>query len=184
MKLIFGLGNPGKIYTYTRHNIGFLTVDHFLRELGIEVWKKKYNALYSKTEVFGEKCIFAKPLTFMNNSGVSVAPFLRSLKLSSDNLIVIHDDVDIEEGKVKIKMGGGDGGHKGLRSIINEMGGDSDFVRIRIGIGRPPENVSVSDYVLFRVTKGYLKELIAASLRALEVLLGKDYEKACNLINK
>ena len=184
MKLIFGLGNPGKPYIYTRHNIGFLTIDRFLQERDLSLAKEKFNSIYSKSEAFGEKCIFAKPLTFMNKSGIAVSPFYRNLKITPDDLIVIHDDVDIEDGLVRIKKGGGDGGHKGLRSIIEQLGGESDFLRIRVGIGRPPTGREVSDFVLEKASKNYLKDLVDKAVPALEALLESGYQKACNLINK
>ena len=183
MKLIFGLGNPDRKYIYTLHNVGFLTVDYFLEEYKARTDKKKHSSFYAKVRIFDESCVFAKPITYMNRSGLAVAPFLRSLKLSLDDLIVIYDDVDIEAGKVRIKKGGGDGGHKGLRSIIDEVGGESDFLRIRVGIGRPPENLDVSDYVLKKVSKKKLQSLVERSREALSVLLEHGYQKACNIFN-
>lgn len=184
MKLIFGLGNPGKKYLFTRHNLGFLTIDHYLNDLGVSADKKKYNSFYAKTPVFGQNAIFVKPQTFMNRSGVAVAPFLRNFKSQPDDIIVIHDDVDIEEGKIRIKRGGGDGGQKGLRSIITETGGFADFLRIRIGIGRPPEQLEVSDYVLKKASKAFLKPMVDEACDALDVLLKEGYQAACNEFNR
>jgi peptidyl-tRNA hydrolase, PTH1 family len=184
LKLIFGLGNPGKQYRYTRHNIGFLTADRVFEELDLDDFKEKYNSFYVKSTFLGEPCVLVKPLTFMNNSGRSVAPFLKKMNVEPQDMIVIHDDVDIEEGQVRIKLGGGDGGHKGLRSIIAETGGVSEFLRIRAGIGRPPAGMEVSDFVLDKVSKSYLNPLVEKSFEALSVLIDKGYQKACNLINQ
>ena len=184
MKLIFGLGNPGKEYLHTYHSIGFFSLDHFLQSFEIKAEKKKFSSFYGSGQVLGEKRTFVKPQTFMNRSGIAVVPFIRSLNVSLDEVVVIHDDVDIEEGKIRIKFGGGDGGHKGIRSIIDELGGESDFYRIRIGIGRPPFNMDVADYVLTRIPKSRLSEIAKSGSEALEVLLEKGYQKACNLINR
>ncbi len=182
MKLIFGLGNPGKSYIYTLHNIGFLTVDNYLKVIGASADRQKFNAHYCKERIEGDTCIFIKPQTFMNLSGKSFGPFVNQFKPEPENIIVIHDDVDIAECSVKIKMGGGDGGHKGIRSIINETG-QRDFVRIRVGVGRPPQNMEVSDYVLHRITKTSLMPFVDKSLQALDTVLKEGWKKAANHIN-
>ena len=182
MKLIFGLGNPGKTYTHTLHNIGFLTVDYFLNDIGVSADKTKFSSLYCKTRIGDETCIFIKPQTFMNLSGKSFVPFINQFKPEPEDIIVIHDDVDIAECAVKIKLGGGDGGHKGIRSIIAESG-KRDFVRVRVGAGRPPENIDVSDYVLHRITKSSLMPFVEKSLEALNAVLKDGWKKAANYIN-
>ena len=147
MKLIVGLGNPGPHYELTRHNMGFLVVDevlarHAARPLGVRCQSFPYAG-----KIAGEFVILAKPTTYMNNSGAAVASLLGAYRLSPASLIIVHDDIDLAEGRIKEKFRGGDAGHRGVASIIDALGTDR-FCRIRVGVGRPPEGVEATDYVL------------------------------------
>lgn len=137
MKLIVGLGNPGRGYTDNRHNLGFMCLNHFARLQGIRFDKKQGKARTGSGEVAGSKVVLARPQTYMNHSGQAVSTLVRKFKISLDNLLVIHDDLDLPLGKIRIRRGGGSGGHKGIKSITAELD-NQDFIRLRIGIGRPP----------------------------------------------
>jgi PTH1 family peptidyl-tRNA hydrolase len=156
-KLIVGLGNPGSKYQWTRHNAGFMVLDKLSDVAGISTARKKFSGFYGEGNWQGEQLLLLKPLTFMNLSGRSVAEALRFHKLSLKNLIVIHDDLDISFGRVKLKEGGGHAGHNGLRSLLSELG-SGDFTRVRIGIGRPSRG-DVVDYVLNRFADEELSRL-------------------------
>lgn len=145
-RLIIGLGNPGPKYQWTRHNAGFMVLDHLSRIMGVAVARKSFSGLYGEGSWHGDRLLLLKPQTFMNLSGRAAAEALRFHKLSLSDLIVIHDDLDIPFGRVKIKEGGGHGGHNGLRSLMQELGG-GDFVRLRVGVGRPVRG-DAADYVL------------------------------------
>jgi len=147
VKLIVGLGNPGKSYAAHRHNVGFGVIDLMADRLGIEVKQRSFGALTGKGELERERIILAKPQTFMNLSGDAACPLLRYYKLPDEELIVIHDDIDIELGRLKIARGAGHGGHNGVRSIVEALG-DNDFYRVRMGIGRPTGKMDAADYVL------------------------------------
>ena len=144
--LCVSLGNPGPKYELTRHNAGFLVLDELLDKHGITLGKSNYNSQWTKERIYGESCIFQKPLTYMNLSGRAVAPLMNFFKIPPSQLIVLHDEVDLEPGCIRVKKGGGAGGHKGIRSIIQETG-QRDFIRIRLGIGRPLRG-DVSSFVL------------------------------------
>ena len=145
-KLIVGLGNPGSKYQWTRHNAGFMVLDRFSKDAGIAVTRKNFSGLYGEGTYHGERLLLLKPQTFMNLSGRSVAAALNFHKIDIQDLIVIHDDLDIPFGRVKLKEEGGHAGHNGLRSLLQELG-SGRFVRLRIGIGRPLHDVA-ADYVL------------------------------------
>ena len=145
--LIVGLGNPGPRYENTRHNIGFLAVDEIASRQGLQVTSKKFNGLYGQGSANGSVPItLLKPQTFMNLSGQSVQPCAHFFKIPVKRIIVIHDELDIPFGTIKLKEGGGHAGHNGLKSLINRLG-SRDFIRVRVGIGRP-QRQAVSDYVL------------------------------------
>ena len=137
MKLIVGLGNPGRIYARNRHNIGFMCVRHFAKTQGIRFDKKQGQARIGTGEVAGNKLIVARPQTHMNLSGESVIRLVNKFNISLNDLLVIHDDLDLPLGKIRLSQGSGSGGHKGVDSIITHLG-SLDFPRIRVGIGRPP----------------------------------------------
>lgn len=135
MWLVAGLGNPGPEYERTRHNIGFLVVDRLAQRCGIGRFGKQFKAEVARAEVRGEPCVLVKPLTFMNLSGDAVQPAAAFFKVPGERVIVVHDDIDLSLGQIKLKSGGGHGGHNGIRSIAARMG--PDFLRVRLGVGRP-----------------------------------------------
>ena len=136
MYLIVGLGNPGKEYENTRHNMGFDAINHLSQKLNITVTKEKFKALYGDGMINNEKVILLEPQTYMNLSGEAIKPMLDFYKVDYSNLLVIYDDIDVEPGKVKIRTKGGPGTHNGMKSVVKEIGTE-EFPRIRIGIGRP-----------------------------------------------
>ena len=153
MKLIVGLGNPGSEYLNNRHNLGFMALDSLSEHYHFEAWKSKLDGLFATKLFFGsEKIILVKPQTFMNLSGICVAKFKQFFKISEKNIFVIYDDLDLSFGDTKIKLGGGDAGHKGVRSISQHLR-TKDFNRIRMGIGRPSEKEDVSSFVLSNFSK-------------------------------
>ncbi len=171
MKLIVGLGNPGPKYELTRHNAGFLLVDLLLDQEQIAWQGKKFDAFFAKGSFLGQDVCFLKPQTFVNLSGRSVAQALRFFKLEMKDLIVLHDDLDLEFGKVKAKLSGGHGGHNGIRSIIQDCG-DDGFARLKVGIGRPQDaRRQISDWVLDPFSDDELKVLHTEALQAVNVRL-------------
>ncbi|MCZ6660577.1 MAG: aminoacyl-tRNA hydrolase [bacterium] len=165
MKLIVGLGNPGPRYALTRHNVGSLVVDELLMRYPAQPLGVRCNSTTYAGKIAGELVVLAKPLTFMNNSGTSVGHLLSAYRLSPASLLVIHDDIDLAPGRIKEKYLGGSAGHKGVASIINAIGDDC-FCRIRVGVGRPPDDTTATDYVLAPIRDETLSELeatIAAS---------------------
>lgn len=183
-KLVAGLGNPGPKYLWTRHNAGFIVLDELARRSGIPVGRKTFSGLYGEGSWQENRLFLLKPQTFMNLSGRSVNPALNFHRLSLRDLIVIHDDLDIPFGRVKIKEGGGHAGHNGLRSLMQEMG-SGEFIRIRIGIGRPPRG-DAADYVLSTFSREeqlLLPRLLDGVVDLLEVLLKEGTLKAMTLFN-
>ncbi|MBA7480600.1 Peptidyl-tRNA hydrolase [subsurface metagenome] len=149
MKLIVGLGNPGRIYAHNRHNVGFMCLNHFAKSQGIPFDKKQGKARTGTGEVAGSKLVVAKPQTYMNSSGQSVSRLVQKFNVSLDNLLVIHDDLDLPLGKIRICQGSGSGGHKGIESIISCLD-SQDFLRIRVGIGRPATSeISEADIITY-----------------------------------
>ena len=152
MKLVVGLGNPGKEYEGTPHNVGFQAVDILLQQLGLSEFQQKFQSLLLRTYLKGEACIFLKPQTHMNRSGKAVSECANFYKIPVENVVVISDDLDLPPGKARFRDGGGHGGHNGLRSIIDSLG-SSQFCRVRIGIGRPSRKQDVVEHVLSRWSK-------------------------------
>ena len=147
MKIIAGLGNPGAEYAHTKHNVGFMLVDVLAEKLGAASWKEDFFSALTEVRIGGEKVFLVKPLTYMNNSGEALGPMLSYYKLDVDDLVVVHDDMDIPAGMVRIRRKGSSGGHNGIKSIIAHVGSE-DFARVRIGIGRPPAGWTVIHHVL------------------------------------
>ena len=147
LRLIVGLGNPGPRYENTRHNAGFMVIDKLAEECGISVNKDKFDVQFGRGDIKDQAIMLAKPMAFMNRSGWPVQKLAAYFKIDSRDLIVIHDDIDLAFGRLKIKEKGGHGGHRGLKSIIQAIGKDA-FVRVRIGVGRSEKGSSVSDHVL------------------------------------
>lgn len=165
MKLIVGLGNPGARYAGTRHNMGFLVVDALAQRAGVEINRERFESLLGRGEISDVPVILAKPLTFMNLSGRSVAQIVRYFGIGAEDILIVHDDMDFPVGDVRIKAGGGAGGHKGLLSIIDHLG-EADFARVRVGIGRPPARETAERYVLERFSEGETRDLAQAVERA------------------
>ena len=148
MKIFVGLGNPGKDYATTKHNVGFMLADRLAADLGAENWRDNFNAQIAETFFEGEKILIVKPQTFMNASGESVGPLTNFYKVDTENLIVAHDDMDLPVGKIRLRPSGSGGGHHGVESIIQNLGGEKNFSRVRIGVGRPPAGWTVNGHVL------------------------------------
>lgn len=186
MKLVVGLGNPGKEYTYSRHNIGFLVINQLARANGIALKKSKFKSRWETGKISRHKVILAKPYTFMNLSGEAVNAITRFYKIVPKDIIVVHDDVDIEFGYLKIKAKGGSGGHRGVDSIITFLKEDK-FVRVRMGIGRPPSDMDPSDFVLKAFNEGEkkeLKEVINQAQKCIEIILKYGPEAAMNMFHR
>jgi len=149
MNLIVGLGNPGSRYQYTRHNIGFMVLEKIAARWEVDLKQKSFDALWNRGKIAGINVLLAMPQTYMNLSGNAARKLLAYFKMDISSLIVIHDDLDLPFGAVRLKSGGGDAGHKGLKSIITCLG-SADFMRIRMGIGKPADRTPVEDYVLQR----------------------------------
>ena len=147
MYIIAGLGNPGREYTGTRHNVGYEALDCLADKWDVKLNKLKFNSVYGETSVNGEKVMLVKPVTYMNNSGVAIDEIMKFYKIPVENLIVIYDDIDIPVGTLRIRPHGSAGTHNGMKSIVQHVG--SDFPRIRIGIGRNPD-MDLANYVLQR----------------------------------
>jgi len=152
VKLIVGLGNPGTEYKNNRHNFGFMALDSLSAHYQFEDWKSKLEGKFAAKLFGSEKIILVKPQTYMNLSGFCVAKFKHFFKVSEDDIFVIYDDIDLGFGDMKLKQGGGDAGHKGVRSISQHLG-TKNFNRIRMGIGRPSEKEDVSSFVLSNFSK-------------------------------
>ncbi|GFO55783.1 peptidyl-tRNA hydrolase [Geomonas sp. Red276] len=183
-KLVVGLGNPGPQYSWTRHNAGFMVLDRLSRLAGIPVTKKAFSGLIGDGNWAGERVYLLKPQTFMNLSGRSVAEALRFYKLSLSDLVVIHDELDIPFGKIRLKEGGGHGGHNGLRSLGQELGSTA-WARIRVGIGRPVHG-DVVNYVLTNFAKDEMESLLGIldeGVDALEMMIREGMPKAMSIFN-
>lgn len=182
MRLIVGLGNPGVEYSTTRHNIGFLAVDQLSREYAIPLYKNNFQAAYGVGFVAARKTIIAKPLTFMNRSGEAVAALAAYYNITPAHITVIHDDMDISYGQLRIKLRGGSAGHRGIESIEQHTG-QSGFTRIRVGIGKPPPSIAPVEYVLQNFSDSEtacLKEVIRKTIHCITVLFNDGPQIAMN----
>ena len=185
MKIIAGLGNPGSEYANTKHNVGFMFVDALADKLGIDGWKTKYDALVAEGRMGTEKILLMKPLTYMNESGRAIGPLLSWYKLEPQDLIVVHDDMDIPAGAVRIRRKGSAGGHNGIKSILYHVG-DENFARVRIGIGRPQPGWTVVNHVLAPFSSEdapKIREAIQYLLPAVECIVTEDVDMAMNRYN-
>jgi len=175
MLLLVGLGNPGEKYRNHRHNVGFMAVDAIADEHGFGAARKKFQGDLREGEISGVKAIVLKPQTYMNDSGLSVGAAMRFFKLSPADVVVFHDELDLAAGKIKVKLGGGNAGHNGLRSIDEHIG--NDFRRVRIGIGHPGDKSRVTGHVLGDFAKAdhdWLDPLIAALAKSARFLADGD----------
>jgi PTH1 family peptidyl-tRNA hydrolase len=185
MWLIIGLGNPGKEYRLTRHNVGFRVADRFAREQGIQFKKRHKGSQVAEGLVGRQKVVVAKPLTYMNKSGVAVWKLVKELKIPLDHLVVVHDDLDLACGRLKIKTKGGHGGHKGVQSIIEQIG-SGDFLRIKVGIDKPRNRQPGADYVLspFAADEHALvKESVEQAAEAIEAIIVSGADRAMTMYN-
>ena len=185
MKLVVGLGNPGERYAETRHNVGCMVAVRMAARAGIALKRQGYQGFYGVGRLAGAEATVLLPQTFMNRSGASVAPACQSLGVSPGDLIVIHDEIDLSFGTLRIKAGGGHGGHNGLRSITEALG-HGDYVRVRFGVGRPTAGGDVSDYVLSRFAaaeRQALDGLLDQAAAAVETILARGSAAAMNEFN-
>ncbi len=185
MKLIVGLGNPGKEYERTRHNVGFMVIDELAKRFAISLDQLKFKGLFGAGTVDGEKIILLKPLTYMNLSGESIRPLMDYYKIDIEDFIIMYDDLDLPIGKLRLRTKGSAGGHNGVKSTIAHLG-TQDFNRIRIGIDRPKNGMKVPDYVLGRFTneeQSPLAETIQKSADACEEWIHTPFLQVMNTFN-
>jgi len=183
--LIVGLGNPGQTYAQTRHNVGFFVADHLATRTGSKWKAHKARADVAETHLAGQRVVLAKPRSYMNESGGPVSALVGYYKVDLENVIVIHDELDIEFGALRLKLGGGDSGHNGLKSI-RQSTGSGDFLRVRFGIGRPPGRMDPAAFVLKPFASSERKEvevLVDRAADAVEALMADGLETAQNTFN-
>lgn len=187
MLLLVGLGNPGRKYDGNRHNVGFMVVDELARQKGFADFREKFSGVFAKGAVAGEDVVALKPMTFMNLSGDSVQPAAAFHKIAPRDVVVVHDELDVPFGEVRVKVGGGHAGHNGLRSLIDRLG-TPDFVRVRVGIGRPPPGFrgEVADYVLSdfdAVERASLSDVVKKAVETVERIAKDGAQAAMNATN-
>jgi len=186
LKLLVGLGNPGPEYARARHNVGFLVADEVACRYGAAFTVAKFAAEIAEATLGGEKVWILKPQTYMNHSGESVGPALRYWKVRLEDLVVVHDDLELDPFRVQVKVGGGHGGHNGLKSLNAHLG-SPEYARVRVGVGRPPPAMDPADYVLGRFSKGEEKELAACvewAAEAARMVVELGPVKAMNQFNR
>ena len=166
--VVCGLGNPGDDYALTRHNAGFCTVDLLAERHGARYWKSQAGSLVTTISLGGREIVLAKPQSMMNVIGGPTAKLLQTYGATPSSLLVIHDEIDIAQGDVRVKFGGGADGHNGLRSIINKLG-TRDFSRLRFGVGRPPGKMQVADFVLRKLKGQFLDDFMITAEKAADV---------------
>ena len=185
MKLIIGLGNPGKPYEHTRHNIGFDIIDALAGKWGGALNQAKFNGMYATFHRPEGKVMLLKPLTYMNLSGECVRPMMDYFDIRVEDVIVIYDDLDLETGKLRLRQKGSAGGHNGIKSLIHHLG-TQEFNRIRVGVSRPPAGMKVADYVLSKFSKEdapVIRGAIDKSCEAVEASLSKPFLEVMNIFN-
>lgn len=185
VKLIIGLGNPGKPYEHTRHNIGFDVIDELANRWNAPLNQTKFNGMYATVHRPEGKVILLKPLTYMNLSGECVRPLMDYFDIEIEDIIVIYDDLDLETGKLRLRGKGSAGGHNGIKSLIQHLG-TQEFNRIRVGVSRPPAGIKVADYVLGKFSKEdqpIVKEAVEKSCDAVEAALTKPFLEVMNKFN-
>ncbi len=178
MKLLVGLGNPGAEYERNRHNVGFMVLDQLARDYNGSAWKRKFQGLVSDVTLGGVRALMLKPQTYMNESGRSVGEAARFLKIANEDIIVFYDEIDLVPGKLKVKTGGGNAGHNGLKSLSAHIG--NDYVRVRIGVGHPGHPSRVAGYVLHDFSKAefvWLSPLLEEISRATPRLMKNDQSR-------
>jgi len=185
MKLIIGLGNPGSQYSATRHNVGFMVVEELAKRWGITAWRNRSGAMVAEARR-PEQILLIKPLSFMNLSGVPVRELACFYKVPVKDMIVVCDDLDLASGRLRLRPNGGTGGHRGLESLLVQLG-DNSFTRVRVGIGRPPKGWETADHVLSRFTAQeapVMAETIGKAAQAIECILDKGLSAAMNGYNR
>jgi PTH1 family peptidyl-tRNA hydrolase len=185
VKLIVGLGNPGEKYTHTRHNIGFDIIDYCANQWQVEMNEVKFKGIYGMKLIDGEKVFLLKPMTYMNLSGESVRPLMEYFKIDLKDVLVIYDDLDLPVGKIRLREKGGHGGHNGMKSISAHLG-LNEFKRIRVGIDRPTQGESISNYVLGKFSKEErleMEDVIKTVASASEYWLGHEFLEVMNKFN-
>lgn len=185
VRLVVGLGNPGERYAPTRHNVGFMVADRLADEAGISLGREKFGAVFGRGRLEGHEIVLAKPNSFMNRSGLPVRALADFFQLSSREMLVIHDDIDLDYGRFKITEKGGHGGHNGIRSLIDAFGG-GDFARLRVGIGRSERGEPVADFVLDRFLPreaATLPQIIDRARDAVVTILCKGTKVGMNQFN-
>jgi PTH1 family peptidyl-tRNA hydrolase len=186
--LVVGLGNPGREYAATRHNLGWLALDELVsRASNVTGWKKKFQGEYTKGTIDGRECVFLRPETYMNESGRSVQPARQFFHVAVREMIVLHDELDLPFADVRVKLGGGHAGHNGLRSLVQHLG-TPDFVRVRMGVGRPPADFrgEVADYLLAGFTaveRASVPDIVQKGVEATLKVLAVGVERAMNEAN-
>ena len=187
MFIIVGLGNPGKDYQNTRHNIGFDVIDTLAESAGISVTEKKHKALIGKGVIDGQKVILVKPQTYMNLSGESVRDVIDYYKVDEEQeMIVVSDDISLDVGMIRVRKKGSAGGHNGLKNIIQHLGHDT-FMRIKMGVGEKPKGYDLADYVLGHFTRDermVMDEAAKAATEAIRMMMAGDVDRAMNAFNK
>ena len=185
MKIIVGLGNPGRRYENTRHNAGFMVIDELSKKYGILIDKEEFQGLTGRGEIAGNKVMLVKPQTFMNLSGECVSELLRFYKIPEEDLIVIYDDIDIAFEKIRVRRKGHSGSHNGMRNIIALLQSE-DFPRVRVGTNQPEVGMMLADYVLKKLDKEEkekMKQGVSLAVSAIEEILKNGCESAMNLYN-
>jgi PTH1 family peptidyl-tRNA hydrolase len=185
LRLVVGLGNPGKTYSKTRHNAGFMVVDKISDDFSIALEKRKFDARFGIGAVNDVKIVLVKPMAYMNRSGPQIQKIAGYFRILCEDILVVHDDIDLVFGRLKIKEKGGDGGHRGVRSIIDAFGG-GDFTRLRIGVGRPDAERGASDYVLGKFSleeRKVLSQIITTAKDAIVTILCKGTKEGMNRFN-
>jgi PTH1 family peptidyl-tRNA hydrolase len=178
MKLFVGLGNPGAEYSRHRHNVGFMAIDRIADKHRFPAWRRRFQAETAEADIAGERVLLLKPQTYMNESGRAVGEAARFLKIATSDIVVFHDELDLAPGKLRVKVGGGNAGHNGLRSITAHL--DNEYVRVRIGIGHPGHKDAVSGYVLHDFAKAegvWLEPMLDAMADAAGRLTGGDAQR-------
>ncbi|MDR1773253.1 MAG: aminoacyl-tRNA hydrolase [Clostridioides sp.] len=186
MYVVVGLGNPGKQYENTRHNIGYCVIDKIAQKYNVSVNKIKHKALTAEIRMGSEKVILVKPITYMNLSGESVIDIYNFYKVDLENIIVVYDDIDLDIGSLRIRKKGSAGSHNGMKSIVQCLG-SKDFPRIRVGISKPDPRMNLADFVLSRFSKEDQKnidESIEKASQAVEVIIEENIDLAMNNYNK
>ncbi|HUO05114.1 MAG TPA: aminoacyl-tRNA hydrolase [Candidatus Binataceae bacterium] len=184
--VIAGLGNPGEEYARSRHNMGFFTIDRMAKAHGIELSRRKFKGQAAEIDIAGHPVMIVKPQTFYNLSGECISSLLGYFKVPPNRLIVIHDELDLEAGRIRVKQGGSDAGNRGVRSIAQSLS-TPDFVRVRVGVGRPPGHEQGKDYVLKPMTRGEIEALgpiLDRAADAAAAVMDDGLERAMNVYNQ